>query len=116
MIVSGIGEQPAIIHLKDFGLMGYTSGCVCVAPSKSMQMLQAIKSGDFARAEDIRSQFTGLEDPRNEYGPTPVLHHAIALSGIADTGSHLPLLSDLDEVVLQAVAEKSKELLEWERG
>ena len=52
MIVSGIGEQPAIIHLKDFGLMGYTSGCVCVAPSKSMQMLQAIKSGDFARAED----------------------------------------------------------------
>jgi len=26
------------------------------------------------------------------------------------------LLSDLDEVVLQAVAEKSKELLEWERG
>ena len=24
MIVSGIGEHPAIIHLKDFGLMGYT--------------------------------------------------------------------------------------------
>ena len=116
MIVSGIGEQPAIIHLKDFGLMGYTSGCVCVAPSKSMQMLKAIKSGDFARAEDIRSQFTGLEDLRNEYGPIPVLHHAVALSGIADTGSHLPLLSDLDEVVLQSVAEKSKELLEWERG
>ena len=81
-----------------------------------MQMLKAIKSGDFARAEDIRSQFTGLENLRNEYGPIPVLHHAVALSGIADTGSHLPLLSDLDEVVLQAVAEKSKELLDWERG
>ena len=116
MIVSGIGVQPAIIHLKDLGLMGYTPGSVFVAPSKSMLMLQAIKSGDFARAEDIRSQFTGLEDLRNEYGPIPVLHHAVALSGIADTGSHLPLLSDLDEVVLQVVAEKSKELLEWERG
>ena len=32
-IVSGIGEQPAIVHLCDFGVQGFTSGCVCVAPS-----------------------------------------------------------------------------------
>src|SRR5437763_16023296 len=29
IIISGIGEQPAITHLKDFGLGGFTSGCVC---------------------------------------------------------------------------------------
>ena len=28
LIVSGIGEQPAIIHLRDFGITGFTSRCV----------------------------------------------------------------------------------------
>ncbi|OYW13571.1 MAG: dihydrodipicolinate synthase family protein, partial [Planctomycetales bacterium 12-60-4] len=32
IIVSGMGEQPAVVHLRDFGLIGFTSGCVCVAP------------------------------------------------------------------------------------
>src|SRR3954454_835812 len=31
-IISGIGEQPAIVHLRDFRLGGFSSGCVCVAP------------------------------------------------------------------------------------
>lgn len=43
MIVSGIGEQPAIVHLRDFGLAGFTSGCGCVAPSLSQAMLAAIR-------------------------------------------------------------------------
>ena len=34
-VVSGIGEQPAIVHLRDFGVTGFTSGCVCVAPEKA---------------------------------------------------------------------------------
>ena len=32
-IISGIGEQPAIIHLRDFGLGGFTTGCGCIAPA-----------------------------------------------------------------------------------
>ena len=32
LVVSGMGELPAIIHLRDFGLAGFTSGCVCIAP------------------------------------------------------------------------------------
>ncbi|SVE38886.1 uncharacterized protein METZ01_LOCUS491740, partial [marine metagenome] len=32
IVVSGIGEQPAIIHLRDFGVQSFTSGCVCIAP------------------------------------------------------------------------------------
>ncbi len=45
-VVSGIGEQPAIVHLRDFGVSAFTSGCVCVAPERSMQMMRAIHAGD----------------------------------------------------------------------
>ncbi len=94
-IVSGIGEQPAIVHLRDFGITGFTSGCVCVAPDKSMEMMRAIQDGDLETAEQIRQWFRPLEDLRNEINPIRVLHHAVAEAGIAATGPLLPLLSDL---------------------
>jgi len=94
-IVSGIGEQPAIVHLRDFGLAGFTSGCVCVAPQRSMQMMKAIQAGDFDEAESIRHWFAPLEDARNEINPIRVLHHAVDLAGIAKTGPLMPMLSEL---------------------
>ncbi|MFP6675030.1 MAG: dihydrodipicolinate synthase family protein, partial [Pirellulaceae bacterium] len=81
-VVSGIGEQPAISHMRDFGLAGFTSGCVCVAPRLSMQMLQAIKGGDLAKADEIRQIFSPLEDLRNSINPIRVLHSAVTLTGI----------------------------------
>ncbi len=94
-IVSGIGEQPAIIHLRDFGVGGFTSGCVCVAPNRSMQMMHAIHSGDFDTAEKIREWFCPLEDLRNGINPIKVLHRAVELAEIADTGPIQPMLSDV---------------------
>ena len=94
-IVSGIGEQPAIVHLRDFGITGFTSGCVCVVPDKSMEMMRAIQDGDLETAEQIRQWFRPLEDLRNEINPIRVLHHAVAEAGIAATGPLLPFLSDL---------------------
>jgi dihydrodipicolinate synthase/N-acetylneuraminate lyase len=47
LIVSGIGEQPAITHLTKFQINGFTSGCVCVRPDLSQKMLGAINGGDF---------------------------------------------------------------------
>ena len=94
-IVSGIGEQPAIVHLRDFGVTGFTSGCVCVAPERSMQMMRAIHAGDYDTAEAIRKWFCPLEDLRNEINPIRVLHHAVTEAGIAETGPMLPMLSDL---------------------
>ncbi|HCN81124.1 MAG TPA: dihydrodipicolinate synthase family protein, partial [Verrucomicrobiales bacterium] len=35
LIVSGIGEQPAITHLTRFQINGFTSGCVCIRPDLS---------------------------------------------------------------------------------
>lgn len=93
IIVSGIGEQPAIVHLQQFHLNGFTSGCVCVQPALSQEMLRAIKGGNWERAEQIRKIFQPLEDLRNSIHPIRVLHAAVRLAGIADTGPILPLLS-----------------------
>lgn len=102
-VVSGIGEQPAIVHLRDFGVSAFTSGCVCVAPEQSMRMMQAIHAGDYEQAEAIRAWFQPLEDLRNEISPIRVLHHAVAAAGIAKTGPMLPMLSDLSPSQVQQI-------------
>jgi dihydrodipicolinate synthase/N-acetylneuraminate lyase len=111
LIVSGIGEQPAIIHLRDFGITGFTSGCVCVAPALSMKCMAAIHREDYAEAEAIRAQFEPLEDQRNSHGPIPVLHQAVQLAGVADTGPFLPLLAPLADERLPAIKQAALELL-----
>lgn len=95
IVVSGIGEQPAIVHLRDFEIGSFTSGCVCVRPDRSQQMLSSIKAGDFELADKIRGEFFRLEELRNEINPIRVLHRAIELAGIANTGPMLPLLGEL---------------------
>lgn len=116
MIVSGIGEQPAIVHWTTFGIRAFTAGCVCVAPKRSQEMLRALQRGDLAAAEAIRERFNGLEKLRNAHGPIPVLHHAVALAGIAETGPALPLLAELDDSLLAPIRTASADLLEWNRA
>lgn len=111
MIVSGIGEQPALIHLTKFGCSGFTSGCVCVNPTLSMQMMRAIHEKDYDLAEKIRHLFLPLEDHRNDVNPIRVLHEAVALCGIADTGPHVPLLSGLTASKAEEVKAAAIELL-----
>ena len=76
-----------------------------------MEMLRAIKSGEFEAAESIREQFRPLEDLRNTHGPIPVLHHAVALAGVAETGPHLPLMDSLPQELLPEIESAAKELL-----
>lgn len=111
IVVSGIGEQPAIIHLRDFGVGGFTSGCVCVSPGRSMAMLRAIRSEDYAKAETIRNTFMPLEDLRNSIQPIRVLHHAVAAAGIADTGPMQPLLGELDDLQKSKIQQAVQSLL-----
>jgi dihydrodipicolinate synthase/N-acetylneuraminate lyase len=110
-IVSGIGEQPAIVHLRDFGVQSFTSGCVCVAPSLSMKMLVALKAGDFDAAESIRQTFEPLEHIRNAINPIRVLHTALAGAGIANTGPILPLLHEVTDQERANIGEAAKALL-----
>jgi len=104
-VVSGIGEQPAIVHLRDFGITGFTSGCVCVDPAQSMAMLGAIQARDWEMAEAIRTYFQPLEYLRDTIHPIRVLHYAVAAASIAQTGPIQPMLSDVDETTRGRVEE-----------
>jgi dihydrodipicolinate synthase/N-acetylneuraminate lyase len=115
IIISGIGEQPAIIHLKDFGLGGFTSGCVCVAPKLSVAMLDHIRTKNWDQAEAIRQTFRPLEDLRNAINPIRVLHEAVRLAGISNTGPLTPLMSNINEMEQGPVREAATRLLEADR-
>ena len=109
-IVSGIGERPAIVHLTKFGLAGFTSGSVTIAPHLSTAILAALRSGGVATAEALRAKFLAFEDQRDANSPIVVLHDGVRLAGIADTGPLQPYLANLDEDKLGAVAAAAKAL------
>ena len=111
LICSGIGEQPALIHMTKFRLNGYTSGCVCVNPALSQQMLRAITSKEYDLAERIRKIFLPLEDLRNEIHPIRVLHEAVALCDIAKTGRQFPLLSGITDSTAARVRQAAMDLV-----
>ena len=116
IVVSGIGEQPAIVHMRDFGVISFTSGCVCVAPSRSMEMLRAIQQGRYGEADSLRQQFCGLEDLRNAIQPIRVLHRAVELADIAKTGPMLPMLGELSAEQIAAITIAAQSLLAWQQA
>ena len=75
-----------------------------------MEMLRALDDGDYQEAEEIRRRFEALEDLRNSHGPIPVLHEAVRLAGVADTGPMLPLMTNLPETLWNQVATAALEL------
>ncbi|MBP6785808.1 MAG: dihydrodipicolinate synthase family protein [Verrucomicrobiales bacterium] len=111
LIVSGIGEQPVIEHLVDFGVNGFTAGCVCIRPDLSDDLLKAVQAKDLDRARAIQAIFKPLEDLRNGINPIRVLHEAVRLAGIAETGPPLPLLSGITEAQTEEVRAAAQNLL-----
>ena len=111
-VVSGMGERPAVVHLTKFGLAGFTSGSVSIAPRLSMAMLAALKAGDGAAAEAIRAKFLAFEDIRDAHSQIAVLHDGVRLAGIADTGPLQPFLANLDADQLGAVGATATALRE----
>ncbi len=92
-VVSGMGERPALVHLSRFGLASFTTGSGCIAPKAAMRLLKALKEREVKVAEDLHARFLPMEDLRESISLIRVLHDAVTLSGIADMGPHLPLLS-----------------------
>lgn len=111
IIVSGIGEQPVIEHLVDFGITGFTAGCVCLRPELSDQLLKTVQAKDLDRAREIQAIFRPLEDLRNSINPIRVLHEAVRLAGIAETGPPLPLLGGISDAESERVKSAAMELL-----
>jgi dihydrodipicolinate synthase/N-acetylneuraminate lyase len=110
-VISGIGERPAVVHLRQWGLPGFTTGSGCLAPTLSAAVFSACGAGDYAEADRIRSRFLDLEDLRDAWGPARVLHHGLDLAGIARTGPIPPFVSELSLEQKARLAPVVQELL-----
>jgi len=113
LVISGIGERPAVIHMRDWKLPGFTTGSGCIAPRLSQLLFEACARGEFEKAEKLRTAFLAHEDLRDRWGPARVLHSAIQLAGIARTGPVLPYisaLSDAEDAQLDPVARELADL------
>jgi dihydrodipicolinate synthase/N-acetylneuraminate lyase len=109
-VLSGMGERPAVAHMRDWRLPGFTTGSGCLAPALSLALFDACAAGEFDAAEDLRGRFLPLEDIRDALGPARVLHAAEELAGIASTGPIPPFVSALDEAELNRLASVAREL------
>ncbi len=114
-VISGIGERPIVNHVVNMGLAGYTSGGVCLAPRAGRALLSALKHADRAEAARLQAPFLALEQLRDDIHPFQVLQAAVTLSGVADMGPLLPLLSDLPREHYPVVAEAAQALVALDR-
>jgi dihydrodipicolinate synthase/N-acetylneuraminate lyase len=114
-VISGMGERPAIVHMRDFSLPGFTTGSGCIASRTCSTLFETCVGKDWSGAEELRSQFMPLEDLRDAWGPARVLHHATELAGIASTGSIPPYVSPLGEKQLQELAPAARALREHDQ-
>ncbi len=103
-VVSGIGERPAIAHMRNWGLPGFTTGSGCLAPGLSNGLFHACVAEQYDRAETLRAEFLPLEDLRDAWSPAKVLHYGTTLAGVAETGPVPPFLSPLSEKQIEELA------------
>jgi dihydrodipicolinate synthase/N-acetylneuraminate lyase len=94
-ISSGMGETPIADHIGQRHLATFTSGAVCIAPAAANELLALYRAGKHAEADALSAPFLEFERQRARLGGTAVLHDAVTLSGIADCGPLLPMLSNL---------------------
>ena len=111
LVVSGIGERPAILHTRDFGLPGFTTGSGCLAPSLTSALFEACARGAWNEAEALRALFLPLEDRRDAGGPARVLHAATELAAVAATGPIPPFVTALGADQRAALEPIARELL-----
>jgi dihydrodipicolinate synthase/N-acetylneuraminate lyase len=109
-VISGMGERPAIVHLRDFALGGLTTGSGCIAPFLCSAFLSACADRNWAAAEALRAEFMPLEDLRDAWGPARVLHHATELAGIASAGPIPPYVSPLHTSQLEQLSAVARRL------
>jgi dihydrodipicolinate synthase/N-acetylneuraminate lyase len=111
-VITGMGERPAIVHLRDFQLGGLTTGSGCIAPRLCSELLNACCIRDWGAAEALRAEFMPLEDLRDAWGPARVLHHATELSGLASAGPIPPYVSPLTSRQIEELSPVARHLLE----
>ena len=113
-IVSGMGERPALVHMRQFGLASFTTGSGCIAPRACTALFRAAKQGD-ARADALHARFLPMEDLRESISLIRVLHDAVTLSGIADMGPQLPLLGASPAASMDRIRAEAEALMVFDR-
>jgi dihydrodipicolinate synthase/N-acetylneuraminate lyase len=122
-VISGMGERPALAHVRKFGLAAWTTGSGCIAPHAVMALLRAAKANntahtaadDDAEAQRLYDTFMPLETLRDEISLIRVLHDAVTLSKLADMGPILPLLSSTPPEHHAKIEAATLALLDFER-
>jgi len=114
-VISGMGERPAVAHLKAFDLPGFTTGSGCLAPALSQALFEACVAKDWTAAEELRRPFLPLEDQRDAWGPARVLHAALELAGVATTGSIPPFVTPISDKQRGELEPTARTLLARER-
>jgi len=109
-VISGMGERPAIVHLRDRALGGLTTGSGCIAPRRCHELYAAARARNWTAAAALREHFMPLEDLRDGWGPARVLHHAIELCGVAPTGPIPPYVSPLGADRIRQLAPVAQQL------
>jgi 4-hydroxy-tetrahydrodipicolinate synthase len=95
-IIDGQGERTVVGNARH-GLVGFTTGSGIVGPHLSMALLRALRESDLTTAAALREHFLPLERLRQEGSPIPVLHDAVRLAGIADTGPIGPFFANVTD-------------------
>jgi dihydrodipicolinate synthase/N-acetylneuraminate lyase len=111
IVLSGIGERPAITHMRDFQLPGYTTGSGCIGAKRTQDLFVACQAGGYATAQSIRDSFLPLEDLRDANGPARVLHLAVELANLAACGPIPPFVSALPQHLHEPIRNAANMLL-----
>ena len=111
LVISGIGERPAIDHMRAWQLPGFTTGSGCLAPRLSSGLFRQCVRQEWEKAANTRQRFLPVEDLRDELGPARVLHAATELAGIANTGPIPPFVSGLSPDQCQRLADPARTLV-----
>jgi len=113
-VISGMGERPALTHVREFGLAAWTTGSGCIASHAVMGLLAAAKAGRMDEAQRLYNAFMPLETLRDNISLIRVLHDAVTFAGVAGMGAMLPLLSQTPVEHHAAVAQAARELLAFD--
>jgi dihydrodipicolinate synthase/N-acetylneuraminate lyase len=114
-VISGMGERPALVHVRQFGLAAWTTGSGCIAPRAVMALLRRIKADDEETAQRLYDVFMPLETLRDDISLIRVLHDAVTLSKLANMGPILPLLSSTPPEHRAKIEAATLALLDFER-
>lgn len=114
-IASGMGETPVADHIGTRRLATYTSGAVCIAPKAAMRLLALLRAGSLREAEAAAEPFLAFERLRTKLGGIQVLHDAIRLAGITETGPLMPMISNVKPQFAGEVAEAAAALVAAEK-